>query len=194
MESFLSNSDFKYLESLSEALSYASVGENVECIEKIIHTFISKYEKEEIPEITYMKAINLNLFEKNLSEVDIEKKYNQLIDLSAKQGCKEALYIKACRLYECEEFSEAIELYKKSMHKGYPPAMWCYGLDRFWGIENVLAKDAAEGLKYIKLSAGLLYEYALEFLLDAYENGKETIEKDAEKADYYRALLATIDE
>jgi len=45
------------------------------------------------------------------------------------------------------------------------------------------------GLKYIQYSAGQLYEYAVEFLVESYTNGNGIIVKNKEKSEYYSRML-----
>ena len=179
----------KYLESLTNVLSHAPASEEITYIEKEIVLLLTKQQEDITPYGLYIKAMYLHLFENNLSGKNYDIKYNELINLSALACCKEAQYTKACIYYENKQYSDALTLYKDSMKQGYAPSLWCYGLDTFCGLEGILSKDEETGIKYIKLSAGLCYEYALEFLIDAYKNGKGIIKKDSLKADFYENIL-----
>ncbi len=149
MNESINLSKLKYLESLSDALACASVDDDISCIEERICKIINA-EPTPTAKLLYMKAVHLRLFFPKLSNDDYEKKYNKLIDLSALKGCKEAQYLKACRLYEDKLYIKAISLYKLSMKQGYAPSLWCYGLDKFFGIDDIISKNKAEGLECMR--------------------------------------------
>ena len=155
--------------------------------EKILKLLNIEYKNESCVE--YVQAMLLGGFSSSKEEKAYCDKYYLLLEKSANKGCKEAQYIVANRLYDEGKFIEALKLYKESANNGYAPSQWCYGLDSFNGIEGVIKPDIEKGLLYITYSAGQLYAYAVEFLIDIYTKGYKNIEPDESKAKFYKRML-----
>ena len=187
VEDSLDASEIKSIQFLIEALDYSSE-KDYKKLEEFIQNKMAMFKKNNHPYKLYFKAMLLRCTnESNYHEY--EENYYGLLSKSAKRGCKEAQYIIANQCYEKKQYQEAIELYKESSFNGYAPAQWCYGIDLFNGIKDVLEKDEEKGLLYIEFSAGQSYEYALEFLINRYRTIKEKKEEDMIRLDMYINML-----
>ena len=154
---------------------------------KIFKLLNLEYKNE--PCVEYIQAMLLDGFSNSSKEKIFYEKYYSLLENSANKGCNEAQYIVANKLYDAGKFLEALKLYEESANSGYAPSQWCYGLDNFSGIDGVLKPDIEKGLTYITYSAGQLYAYAVEFLIDIYTKGYKNIEPDESKAEFYKRML-----
>jgi len=179
------NEDIEYYSYLVNALDYASE-DNRKHLSVLLEPIFKANTSELEACLIYQKAMLINNHEK---EYENEKEYEKLLKLSAKGKCKEGQYLVANRLYEKKHYQEATQLYKESALQGYAPSQWCYGIDLFRGIEGELKRNEVLGLKYIQYSAGQLYEYAVEFLVESYTNGNGIIVKNKEKSEYYSRML-----
>ena len=181
------NEDIEYYSYLVDALGYASE-DNSEQLSILLEPIFKANTSELEACLIYQKAMLINSNKKFFIN-NHEKEYEKLLKLSAKGKCKEGQYLVANRLYEKKHYQEAIQLYKESALQGYAPSQWCYGIDLFRGIEGALKRNEVLGLKYIQYSAGQLYEYAVEFLVESYTNGNGIIVKNKEKSEYYSRML-----
>ena len=153
---------------------------------QMIETKLNALSKTDHSEIAYLQA-HLPLQQPaKLSSADFDARFNALMKQSADAGCAEAQYHHACRLWERGEFKAAISLYKASANQGFPQSQYCYGLGLRDGVG--IEQDRAEGLFYIELSAGRLYNYALEYLIVLYRDD-ESAEGRA-NLDLYLQMLA----
>ena len=173
------NEDIEYYSYLVDAL-YSASEDNSKHLSVLLEPILKANTSELEACLIYQKAMLVN---------SNEKEYEKLLKLSAKGKCKEGQYLVANRLYEKKHYQEAIQLYKESALQGYAPSQWCYGIDLFRGIEGALKRNEVLGLKYIQYSAGQLYEYAVEFLVESYTNGNGIIVKNKEKSEYYSRML-----
>jgi len=168
-------------------LDYIISKEDETCLREEILPLIDKdYKNNKCYD--YIKAMLLKGFKNSNEEAIYDKKYYELLLKSSQKGCKEAQYLVANRLYENKDYKNAMELYRKSALQGYANSQWCYGIDLFNGIEGVLEKDEKEGLFFIELSAGQLYEYAIDFLIDLYKNGYGTIRANSNLYKRYKLM------
>jgi len=182
------SSSLKCIELLVKAVGYCSDEKEIDSIMHIISEKTKPLLKVDDPRVKYMQANlpNFGNIEPHKSPEESEALYNQLMEESAEGGVAEAEYQHACRLYESGKLNEAVALYQNSADKGYPPSQYCYGLAMFNGVG--ISKDTEEGLKYIKLSAGRLDDYALEFLVNLYDEGNS--QGDIQSHNHYLKLLS----
>ncbi|MBC3808973.1 sel1 repeat family protein [Undibacterium seohonense] len=110
----------------------------------------------------------------------------ELLRLAAEGGCPEAQYSHGCKLYDEGKISEAIDFYFQSAQEDYAPAQWCYGLDVLHG--NGIEKNEIVGLRYIRMAAEQRYQYAVEFMIDSYTNGKYGFKGEEELQRWQRIL------
>ena len=172
------------MDEIIKSLDYAmSLGDETCLRDEILLTIDKEYKNH--PCHGYVQAILLGGFKTPEDEKNYE---NKLLE-SSKKGCKEAQYLIANRLYDDGKYIEALKLYKESANSGYAPSQWCYGLDHFNGIKGVLQPNVEKGLTYISYSAGQLYDYAIEFLIDIYSKGSQGIKPDNKKVEYYKTML-----
>jgi hypothetical protein len=176
------------MEEILKVLDYIVSNEVTVCLRNEILSILDKEYKND-PCYFYVKALLLKGYTNAKEEEVYEKTYYNYMLKSSNMGCKQAQYIIANRLYEKKQFHEAVGLYKKSAENGYAPSQWCFGIDTFNGIENVVEANPTRGIEYIEYSAGQLYEYAIEFLIELYSLGHEEIEPDAKKVLFYKKSL-----
>ena len=160
--------EIRLISTLIKAMGYCSDQENYKALGKITkHTFEQVDNSDDL-RLKYLQSKLDNCGEKQPfdNESELEEKYNALIEESAKAGVAESQYLYACRLYESSLYTDASLLYKLSANQGYPPSQYCFGLDLFNGVG--VKKNPEEGLHYIELAAGRLYEFALDFLIALY--------------------------
>ena len=74
-----------------------------------------------------------------------------------------------------------------SAAQGYPPAQWEHGLNLLGG--RGFPKDETLGITFIRKAAENKYEGALQFIADAYEEGKFGFQKDPRLATSWRKKL-----
>lgn len=159
-------------ELLVELLSVCSSETRLAHLEFLARDSIQELIDSSIPKALWLKSRLPNLGEEgSLSADEYDKRWLSLIRTSAENGCKEAEYDYACHLHERRLFERSIPLYRSSALKGYPPSLWCYGLELIQGME--IAKDEERGYFYIHMSAEAGYEYALDYLIDEYEKSKD---------------------
>lgn len=161
----------KIISSLFEALGYCSEVD----YERILGLILDKYDRLKKPLSPELEFLKLQLphcgGDRYLTELELDKLRLSRIQYGVAAGLAEAEYLYGCHLYEQKEYEKAIPLYKSSADKGFPPSQHCYGLDRFHGIGN-LQVNQNEGLTYIKLAAGRLYQLSIEFLIEFYRDNE----------------------
>ncbi|MDX1353216.1 MAG: hypothetical protein R3254_09400 [Thiomicrorhabdus sp.] len=121
------------------------------------------------------------------SEEKFDELYNELIYKAAKGGCPEAQYRYGCNLYEQRRFEEALNQYELAASNDYAPAQWCFGLDTLHGVGT--DKSREKGLHYILLAAEQRYEYAVEFMINAYENLEHGFKENSAELKKWKDLL-----
>jgi TPR repeat protein len=157
----------EYLIEASERCTDEARRENLSALIKEI--LIPLWQKRH-PRSLYLKARLPNLGEpERLSDDEFDDEWTKLIKEASDGGIAEAQYKCGCELYETGKSKEAVDLYERSASKGYPPALWCFGIDVLNGIGREQNEEL--GLQYITLSASQAYYYAVEFLIKAYERG-----------------------
>ncbi|ARU27414.1 tetratricopeptide repeat protein [Cellvibrio sp. PSBB006] len=152
------------LRSVIEAMSHCDDENRYELLFNMAKILISNGDGGDA-ELIWLKT-KLPVFGDNISlSEEMEKLLVDMLFQSSEGGCREAQYEYGCMLYEKNNLVEAYRLYEKSANQGYPPAQWLFGY-------SLLKSDFEKGKLYIVLSAGQNYEYAIDFLIDSYENGK----------------------
>lgn len=179
-------SDVALVEILMDSLGYCDE-ETSSIIMKIVESKLESLAKSQHPKVAYLQA-HLPQFGKDSEELDL--RFNSLMKVSSDAGVAEAQYEHACRHWERGEHQTAISLYKVSAEQGYPPSQYCYGLGLYDGIG--IEKNEIEGLHFIELAAGQLYNLALEFLLSRYQDDASA--KHIEKRGLYSKMLVWSEE
>ncbi|MEP4051079.1 MAG: hypothetical protein ABJN22_02425 [Litorimonas sp.] len=154
----------------------------------IVRSKFEKLKKPLTPQSEFLKLRLPNLGEnRNISNTDFDELRLSIIKKGLSVGIPEAEYHYACYLYEGKNYSDAIKLYKNSADNGYPPSQHCYGLDLFYGIGDIPA-NKKEGLKYLSLAAGQLYDLSIEFFIELYREDNSHEGKD--KFELYTRMLS----
>jgi len=181
-------SDRKYLEHLCDALFHAHQDE-YDALSAMILTSFNALAKPLSDDQEFLKIHLPNMGQGaiELSDEAYDELRLSMIKKGASAGIAEAEYRYACHLYEAEQYDEAITLYKRSAGKGYAASQHCYGLDLFHGTGGLTA-NKKEGLKYLHLAAGRLYEYSIEFLIHFYK--KDTSSEGKQKLELYQNMLS----
>jgi len=159
------DSNICYLESLINSL-YCTNEDDYDELIILIKKELKSLENIKNGKLYYLHAQILSFLDTSLSEDVYETKYEKLICDSAKACYAKGQYEYACILYEKDLRQEATNYYKLSALQGYAPAQWTYGIELFHGSGEYLKQDEHEALKYIEFSAGQLYDYAIEFLIN----------------------------
>ena len=173
-------SELRQAELILEALGWCSDEEQYDSLLSMVKKILKPYWEISHPRALWLKAGMPNLGEDspNLDDCELEHKYLELLRLAAEGGCPEAQYRHGCNLYESGKIIEAVNFYAKAAHQDYAPGLWCYGLDVMRG--NGTEKNEAFGLSCIRMAAEQRYEYAVEFMIDAFKNGKYGFKNEAE--------------
>lgn len=163
-------SEIREAESILEALGWCRDEERYDILLNMAKQILMPYWKRSNPRALWIKAGMPNLGEDkiSLSDSEFDTHYYELIRLAAEGGCPEAQYRHGCNLYDEGKIKEAVSFYFSAANEDYAPAQWCYGLDVLHG--NGVEKDEGVALTYIKMAAHQRYEYAVKFMIDAYEN------------------------
>jgi TPR repeat protein len=179
------------LAALSRAYGYCHKEKDQDVIGVLISEKLEVLIKTDDPRVKHLQATlpNLGSQESYVNAEAFDLAYDKLMKEAADGGVAEAQYQYACRLYEQGNLSEAVGLYREAADKGYPPAQYCYGLDRYNGVGT--DKNIVEGLKYIKLAAGRLDEYALAFLVELYS--KDSSEEGTGNHQLYLKMLSWVE-
>lgn len=77
--------------------------------------------------------------------------------------------------------------FSRSAEQAYPQGQWEHGLNLLGG--SGMAKDEALGIAFILKAAENKYQGALEFIADAYDEGKFGFQKDPQLASFWREKL-----
>lgn len=137
---------------------------------KVVKSKFQRLKKPLNPQLEFLRLRLPNLGRDLIeSEEELDSLRLAIIKKGVDANIPEADYHFACHLYEQRQFESAVKLYKRSADKGYAPSQHCYGLDRYHGIANLEA-NKVEGLKYLELAAGRLYELSIEFLVALYQS------------------------
>lgn len=186
-------SELKQAELILEALGWCSDEHRYDALMSMAKEILKPYWRKSHPRAIWLKAGMPNLGEDSppLEESEFDKRHSDLLRLAAEGGCPEAQYRHGCNLYDSGDISDAVKFYFKAAQKDYAPAQWCYGLDVFHG--NGIEKNEQIGLSYIRLAAEQRYTYAVEFMIDALENGKHGVCRNDSELNKWKRLLAFCD-
>ncbi|GAA6136953.1 hypothetical protein NBRC116583_07000 [Arenicella sp. 4NH20-0111] len=165
-------SEIRQAEAILDALGWCSDEEQYDVLLSMAKAILKPYWVKSHPRALWLKSGMPNLAEDSLSLEDqkVDEMYENLLRQAAEGGCPEAQYRHGCNLYDSGKVREAIEFYLKAAQEDYAPAQWCYGLDVLRG--NGIDRNEKVGLSYIRMAAEQRYEYAVEFMIDAYKNCK----------------------
>lgn len=166
---------------LIQAWGYCDDNDRYDKLLKIIIDLINSFSDKNNGTLLWLKT-KLPNFGENIfyDQEALELHLVELLEKSAKFGCKEAQYDFGCILYEKNEKEEALLFYEKAAMQGYAPAQWVFGIDTLYGVG--VEKNHEKGKLFIELSAGQGYEYALDFLIESYTKGNNGFAVDDEKA------------
>jgi len=170
------NAELKLVGLLIDALGYCDP-ETYDTLFQMVERKLKALARFDHKDIAYLQAHVPQ--SAKMSSADVDARFNSLIKQSSDAGCAEAQYQYACRLWEQGDFEGAITLYKASADQGYPPSQYCYGLGLRDGVG--IRRDQGKGLFYIELSAGRLYDLALEYLIAFYRDNQTAKGKDKSK-------------
>lgn len=180
-------SDLRQAELILDALGWCSDDNQYDSLLSMVKKILAPYWSAAHPRALWLKSGMPNLGEDDsLSVQAFDAKYIELLRLAAEGGCPEAQYRYGCNLYEEGRISEAVNFYFQAAQEDYAPAQWCYGLDILHG--NGAEKNEMVGLFYIRLAAEQRYEYAVEFMIDAYKNEKYGFSAEDELQKWQRIL------
>lgn len=165
-------SNLRQAELILEALGWCSDDNQYDSLFAMARGILKPYWAKSDPRALWLKAGMPNLGEDSapLEEAEFDKNYIALLRSAAEGGCPEAQYRHGCNLYDSGQVAEAVAFYFRAAQEDYAPAQWCYGTDVLHG--NGIDKNIQVGLDYIRMAAEQRYEYAVEFMIDAYKNGK----------------------
>ena len=182
------NSELIEVEKLVEALEHCSNEKRYATIFEIVIEVLEPHVKNRDPKALWLKSRLPNLGECSEleSEIELDKKWLELIKESSDNNCKESQYQYACFLYENNKVDEAIHLYKISADAGYAPSQWCFGLDCINGTG--MTKNIGEGVFYIRMSAEQRYEEAVNFMLNAITNKLYDLERNEREIDKWKMI------
>lgn len=182
-------SELRQAELILDALDWCSDDAHYESLLAMAKEILKPYWAKSHPRALWLKSGMPNLGEDSppLDEHEFDKKYIDLLRLAAEGGCPEAQYRHGCNLYDLGEISEAVKYYCEAAQEDYAPAQWCYGLDLLNG--NGVNKNQQLGLSYIRMAAEQRYEYAVEFLIDTYENDKYGYSKEESELQKWQKVL-----
>ncbi len=126
------------------------------------------------------------------SNDEFEKRRIKQLSMSASQGYAPSIHELAI-CYDAGELvakdnEKAAKLFELAAKKGHPHSQWIHGLDLIQGSNGVTINKRL-GLDFIKKSAALKFEGALESIVDIYTHGKYGEKIDVKKAKRYQYLL-----
>lgn len=182
-------SELRQAELILDALSWCSDETQYDSLLVMAKKILQPYWEKSHPRALWLKSGMPNLGEDSppTNDAEAEERYIELLRVAAEGGCPEALYRHGCNLYDSGEIDEAVKFYFKAAKKDYAPGQWCYGLDVLNG--NGRAKNETVGLRYIRMAAEQRYEYAVEFMIDAYKNGKYGFSYDESELQKWQHIL-----
>lgn len=175
-------SEITLVDRLIDVLGYCDV-DSYETISQLADTKLKALAQSGHPKLPYLHAYMPQI---GMEGGELDKRFNELIKQSSDSGVPQAQYTHACHLYECGDFHSAVNLYKLSADNGFPPSQYCYGLDLYNGVG--IHKNESEGLYFIELAAGRLYNLALEFLIGIFQNDSSVDGK--KKFEHYSKMLS----
>jgi TPR repeat protein len=181
------DSELRQAEFILNALVWCSDENQYDSLLSMAKKILEPYLRVAHPRALWLKSGMPNIGEDStLSEQEFDSKHLELLRLAAEGGCREAQYSHGCNLYDEGKISEAIDFYFQSAQEDYAPAQWCYGLDVLHG--NGIEKNEIVGLGYIRMAAEQRYQYAVEFMIDSYTNGKYGFKGEEELQRWQRIL------
>jgi uncharacterized protein len=128
-------------------------------------------------------------------EDEFEKRYLELIEAASKQGHAKAQFHLGQAYDNGGDLGHHPELsaywFRLSAEQGYCYAQWVHGLNLMNGTG--VARNVELGLEYIQRAADGKFEGALQFVADAYAEGKHGYPKDSELSQMWRAKLSDPD-
>jgi hypothetical protein len=145
----------------------------------------------EHPAAMFLHGCNTLSFEL-LDDTAFEEEYIALMQRAANLGHPKAQFVLG-QMYEkggeLDADPEASATwFEKSALQGYAYAQWVHGLNLLTGVG--LPRNEPLGLDFIRKAADGKFEGAIEFMIQAYENGEHGFALDAEIAsDWRRRLL-----
>lgn len=171
-------SELRQAELILDALGWCSDESQYDSLLAMAKQILEPYWRKSHPRALWLKSGMPNLGEDSppIDDAESEAAYIKLLRIAAEGGCPEAQYRHGCNLFDSGEVSEAVKFYFKAAQEDYAPGQWCYGLDLLHG--NGIEKNEKVGLRYIRMAAEQRYEYAVEFMIDAYKNGKYGLDND----------------
>lgn len=182
-------SELRQAELILDALGWCTDENQYGALLAMAREILEPYWAISHPRALWLKTGMPNLGEDTppLDGAEFDRKYNEIIRLSAEGGCPEAQYRYGCNLSELGELSKAAEFYFKAAQEDYAPAQWCYGL----GVLNGYGVDKNEkiGLNYILMAAEQRYEYAVEFMIDAYQTGRYGFSNEESELQKWQRIL-----
>lgn len=156
---------------LLDALEHCK-DDDYELVLAIIRTKFENLKKPISPHLEFLKLRLPNLGQTTInSNNEFDELRLSIIKNGVAARIPEAEYYYACHLYELKNYTDAIEVYKRSADRGHPQAQHCYGLDLFYGIGDI-KPNKEEGLKYLNLAAKRLYSLSIEFFIEFYREDK----------------------
>lgn len=122
-----------------------------------------------------------------LSEAEFDESLLKQYREGAESEVPEAQFQLAHWHWERGNHAKAADLYKKAAAQGHAYAMWCIGLDLISG--RGIERNEKDGIAYIKQSADLKFEGAIQFISNAYALGQYGFPVDeAQAAEWQRKL------
>ena len=167
--------------------------DTVDALLKEAHRLLVPLVAKGLPHAQYLHAC-CTLGTEGKDEAEYDRRYCELIEAAAKQGHAKAQF-RLGQLYDDGELGRNPELsahwFKLSAEQGYPYAQWVHGLNLMNGTG--MEKDPQLGLQYIQRAADGKFEGALQFVADAYAEGKHGYSKDPELSQRWRSKLSDLD-
>jgi TPR repeat protein len=144
----------------------------------------------EYPAALYLHG-SYTLSLERLDDSAYEKRYTELIQRAANLGHAKAQFVLG-QMYDKEgELGDDPEAsaswFEKSALQGYAYAQWVHGLNLLTGIG--LHRNEALGLDFIRKAAEVDFEGAIEFMIQAHENGEHGFVRDDKAASEWRRRL-----
>lgn len=119
-------------------------------------------------------------YEGEWSEEELDGRYREAMEKAAAAGSVEAQFRLACILDEEPTVVRSAELFQEAAEAGHAHAMWCHGLNLISG--RGIERNEAAGLEFIRRSAELKFEGAIQFVSHCYMVGGHGFPKEEAKA------------
>jgi uncharacterized protein len=146
--------------------------------------------KRGMPHARYLYACYL-LAKEITDKAAYEQRYFSLIESAAHQGHAKAQFRLGQAYDEGGELGHnaavSAHWFKLSAEQGYAYAQWVHGLNLLHGVGT--AKDEDQGLVYIRRAAEGKFEGAIQFISDAYSEGRFGFPKDKLHSEEWRKKL-----